>query len=478
MSREAMVALVLAAVKPKMANYLETLAPETSLRLNGLEVEVRALMGEIQEGLWESVLEWVEAQAQRAGRICPQCRRNREAQSKTVSIPLLGLSLELPVTYFYCRRCGLGSCPVREWMGVHAGDTSLRLEQAVTALIVELSAGATSKQMEAQHGQEVEQAKVMRIAQAVGRDAVAFEKEHQARALKAGTAPVAKRVPLLLVSGDGGAVSVGALDRPPKREDLTEEDLTPIRHLPKGTRPRTGREVRLLLAHSLESPGPRIVDLHLAPLGQPDLTGDRMLAVAIEAGMGPDTHVHGVMDLGGCFETQFQRVFSSHPHSCCCDFCHVRSRLSEAGDILDPDGKTPSIKKDLLSLLLEWPLEALLSCLKCPSDCVDEAIDEQVCAVCQARRYLERHPGKFDYPRLLKQGLPIGSGEAEGGVRHLIRRRLDVPGAWNEETVGLIAALIAIHASDRWEEFWAWRTRNDLRQWKGRPANTVHRHTA
>ena len=36
----------------------------------------------------------------------------------------------------------------------------------------------------------------------------------------------------------------------------------------------------------------------------------------------------------------------------------------------------------------------------------------------------------MDYARFVAEGLPIGSGEAEGAIRHWIRRRLDVPVYW------------------------------------------------
>ena len=73
-----------------------------------------------------------------------------------------------------------------------------------------------------------------------------------------------------------------------------------------------------------------------------------------------------------------------------------------------------------------------------------------------------------NYQDILKRELPVGSGEAESGIRHIIKRRMSVAGAWKESNAALLLALLAIRASGYWDDFWAWRTERDRAGWRAR----------
>jgi hypothetical protein len=64
--------------------------------------------------------------------------------------------------------------------------------------------------------------------------------------------------------------------------------------------------------------------------------------------------------------------------------------------------------------------------------------------------------------------LPVGSGEAESGIRHVIKRRMAVAGAWTEESAKLMLALLSIRASGWWDHFWRWRAEQDKAAWRDR----------
>ena len=72
--------------------------------------------------------------------------------------------------------------------------------------------------------------------------------------------------------------------------------------------------------------------------------------------------------------------------------------------------------------------------------------------------------------------LPVGSGEAESGVRHLIKRRLSIAGAWTETHADLMLALITIRASGWWDDFWRWRDQRDLDSWSERQHRDLRPH--
>ncbi|MHB8167877.1 MAG: ISKra4-like element ISTvi1 family transposase, partial [Sulfuricella sp.] len=48
----------------------------------------------------------------------------------------------------------------------------------------------------------------------------------------------------------------------------------------------------------------------------------------------------------------------------------------------------------------------------------------------QCHRYLNHRVDQLDYQNALARELPIGSGEIESAHRHIVQRRLKLPGAW------------------------------------------------
>ena len=119
--------------------------------------------------------------------------------------------------------------------------------------------------------------------------------------------------------------------------------------------------------------------------------------------------------------------------------------------------------------LLAGDLDGVLADLeehRCDGAC--DTDDHGTCLVRVAHRYLTNHRRFMDYPSILARELPIGSGEAESGIRHLIKKRVDVAGAWNEANANRMLALITIRASGWWDDFWKWRDSRDLDMWHRR----------
>ena len=77
------------------------------------------------------------------------------------------------------------------------------------------------------------------------------------------------------------------------------------------------------------------------------------------------------------------------------------------------------------------------------------------------------------YAEFIIANLPVGSGEAESGIRHVIKRRMSVAGAWTETNAGLLLALLTIRASGWWDAFWQWRRDKDRRAWTHRTRATT-----
>jgi hypothetical protein len=120
--------------------------------------------------------------------------------------------------------------------------------------------------------------------------------------------------------------------------------------------------------------------------------------------------------------------------------------------------------------MLAGEYEQVLAALKrhlCGSSCLKS--DSGKCLVRVAEGYLENHRAYMNqYVEFMIANLPVGSGEAESGIRHVIKRRMAVAGAWTEEHAGLLLALLTIRASGWWDNSWRWRGERDREAWRGR----------
>jgi hypothetical protein len=233
----------------------------------------------------------------------------------------------------------------------------------------------------------------------------------------------------VFVQVDSAGVPVGRLERPERNPKDVTQKLTPKRKLPVGRRPKSSREIRVVVARQPEQVEDKIVNLHLSELRHPEVTGQAMYIAALEAGMGDETHVHGTCDMAQWQPIQFDDMFGAQPKSTlCADFYHTLEYISDAAKALQPEGDTrkswitmqarrlkgeerPSILADLRKHTCERGA--------CPKTDKDE------CAVVAATRYLTRNGKYMAYRSFIAEGLPIGSGEVEGRVRHVVRARLE-----------------------------------------------------
>jgi hypothetical protein len=366
--------------------------------------------------------------------------------------------------YYYCRRCHRGQAPLRQWLGIHDGSATGGFVRALVSLCLLRSFGDGAKEMKEQHGQQVDRTRAERVTYQVAKEAQQYlaQRRQQEMQRVSSDERATQGVPTLTLTADGGAVPVGKLTRPPPQQAT---EFTPKRKLPKGKREQTNREVRLISVHPPEVVTERVVDIHVAPHDHPEFSGERMYAAALLAGFGDNTRMHAVFDMGTWIRTQYQEQFPQKEHTACCDIFHVDEYLGEAAHCLFPQDQGQ--RNDWRSSLHQWlktsehdlVVQQLLAHV-CRPGCRKD--DHGDCQVKVAQRYLEHFGDYMDYARFIAQGLPIGSGEAEGSIRHWIRRRLDVPGVWREEHVQDMCALLTLKASGWWEEFWRWRDQKDI----------------
>lgn len=73
----------------------------------------------------------------------------------------------------------------------------------------------------------------------------------------------------------------------------------------------------------------------------------------------------------------------------------------------------------------------------------------------KALSYFENQTPRMQYPDYIEQGLQIGSGSAESGVKQVVGVRMNQAGMrWNAEHAEAVAHVRAIILSGRWDSFW------------------------
>ena len=76
--------------------------------------------------------------------------------------------------------------------------------------------------------------------------------------------------------------------------------------------------------------------MHLSVPEHPEASGERMRALAALAGLGSQTHVHGVFDMGTWIRPQFVQCFGGYKFTICADQMHVLEYLGDAAKTLWP----------------------------------------------------------------------------------------------------------------------------------------------
>lgn len=468
---EHLISDIMSSARAILRDFLALLPEENRQRLDGIEAFITELVGRLEPELFNTVFQWLSERAETVAGTCRICRRKCQRTTKDVRVRTKRCELTIKAVHYRCRRCGTNRSPIREWLGLHSGMTSAGLDRAMTAMSTEMSFGQTAKQMKEQHGHEVDRTLVERRTYAVGQDAVEYLAERRETRIEEVMDSVGVRVGAerVFVQTDGGSVPVGRLERPACSEST---ERTPIRGLPKGKRPKSKREVRVCLAWPAGVVENKVVDLHIAPHKHPEVSGERLYGVALEAGMGDNTHVHCTCDMGAWHVNQFEEQFSAQSkRSLCADFYHTLEYISEAGKVFgqDADERKKWIAMQA-SRLKSGDRDLIIADLKAhrcrEGGCVKT--DGGECAKVAALRYLRNHGKHMDYPRFIREGFPIGSGEVEGRIRHIVRRRLDVPADWREENLPLLMSLISIRQSGWWDEFWEWRDERDKERFRGR----------
>lgn len=239
------------------------------------------------------------------------------------------------------------------------------------------------------------------------------------------------------------------------REETTDRGHAPTEH--PADKPADKRKLRQCHWKEIRISTARLpgsVDCYYGvALGEPMEVGCMMWDCCKFKGMHRGTHIHAVADGASWIVNQYNRQFGARCKFLV-DFYHVCEYLAAAAsstlmDLTERNHWLEARKESLRASDHQAVIAALKSLV---SGTTGEDENHPVGA---ALSYLEKRKHQLDYQDAIRRKLPIGSGEVESAHRHILQKRLKIPGAWwRLERAEEIAQLRAMRANQRWNDFW------------------------
>jgi len=170
-------------------------------------------------------------------------------------------------------------------------------------------------------------------------------------------------------------------------------------------------------------------------------------------GMNNETYIHAIADGASWIADQYEKQFGSQCKFTL-DFYHVCEYLADAAGCTSMNQEERNRWLEIQkSSLRESRADEVINALEMLK--VTKNQDDEINAIESAIKYLTNRIDQLDYHEAIKRNLPIGSGEVESAHRHILQKRLKIPGAWwRLERAEEIAQLRAMRANNRWNEFW------------------------
>jgi hypothetical protein len=206
-------------------------------------------------------------------------------------------------------------------------------------------------------------------------------------------------------------------------------------------------EARLSVARRPDSVTPRFA----ATMAEAQEAGAVWLDCVKRAGGGTKTMIHCVGD-GAAWIVEQARLRFKEQGNYLIDFYHVSEYLAAAGGVLAGSQAKRWLAKQQ-ERLKENQVAKIIEELE-PQIEGREIKDEEA-PVRRCHRYLRNHREYLNYQEALAAGLPIGSGEVEGGHRYVVQERLKKAGAWwKRENAKKMLALRVNRANQEWGSYW------------------------
>lgn len=241
--------------------------------------------------------------------------------------------------------------------------------------------------------------------------------------------------------------------------------IVAIKPIENDESPRDGRkrkelswqEARLSLGRDIE----KVTGHYEATMGPVEEATDLLAHCMIKAGAGKSTRLHCLGDGAQWIGSRTIEKFEGQA-TFLLDFYHLSEYLADAADVIAGEQKQFWLRQQQ-QRMKENRVEEVLKELIAHSENHDIATcvrghgsnDRKECPVDKCRRYIETRLEHLDYQGAIQAGLPIGTGEVEGGHGSVIQDRIKPGGAWwLLENVQKMLALRTNRANQEWEPYW------------------------
>ncbi len=464
-------------VKADVRKTMQTLAPLELLNADEAESFLRGAIAELSSAIAEVWAEEASALALELAGVCPGCGGKRKVhQRASMTVTMLGVEVEVPKPYLDCGACDApGISVMRVLTGLRNGACTAELELVTSYLGAQMSYGDTSRDLAVHHQVEVERTAARRICLQVEEEAKRFAEGERREAIEAvGDARNVEGAECLMLQADGGTVRVGEL------RNTTPDDPG------HGERTATGRlrrakdvSYREVITFDVRTPGSvtdACMDV-LVPNGAPEgERSRRMLALAQRAGLGDETQVCGLGDMGSSLATSFDEAFFDYDGRYCADWKHTSDYVVDASKVLThkhPDEWVRRTKDAIWNRDRRRVDRLIVSARK--RRIATLPADLPKCPVEAMATYVDNNWDRFFARSFHDAGLPFVSARAEAQVRDRTKARFSGAGTWLTESLEGKATLRAIIADGRWTSFREHYHRATRRAFREAAHDRVHR---
>ena len=260
-------------------------------------------------------------------------------------------------------------------------------------------------------------------------------------------APVREGVEKMIIECDGCDIRTGRLRemRPEEKQFNQQNCLGQKNGKARRKRDTNWREVRLIATQRFGEADAS----YLATMEKSDAVGQKMFSLAVLEGMGDRTEMLGIGDGAVWIAEEFKSHFPNGWFLL--DKYHLIENIYKATDGLKT--KSDRVKKRWVLKQVERIESGLIE--QVLKDCDKKAGGNKDSPLFHLKRYIEERRDFLDYKRAEEGLWPVGSGIVESGHKHVIQKRLKLPGTWwKEENVNPMCALPAIRSNHWWEDYW------------------------
>ena len=411
--------------------------------------------------VWKDLLEQAAVEV---GMICPVCGQRRKIcwrKNEPLKLDLLLDRFLVKKPYLKCttKACSGRALSVTQLLtGLRSGASDLVLKLQAARRGAEESYAKTARSLEENPlGRELERGKVRRLAIEVEDRAIDYREQKHRRIPKPDEGePSQAEVPVLVLEGDGGNVRVGTYKTPGPGEKGNQE-RTPVRNLPRRLRETGYREVITLDVREPKEKTSTALDA-LVPVTAPKNERSRlMIALAYRKGLGPQTEIYGLGDMGSGLSTAFDASFSDHSGFWQADEKHTRDYIRAVVPVLE--GLDGGCWKRTMWTAIEdrnkKQRDTLLEQAKRHRIATLPAI-LTTCPVHALATYLRNNWENMHFKEMKERQLPVVSARAESQVRDRTKARFSVAGAWSLENIEPKAVLRSIIAEGSFADFAEW----------------------